>query len=330
MTARHGLRSAIRAALIDGAVGDVDEHLARSLAVLPSLRAAARCVSPGDVARAQMAMVDLGRVHRRLADAGILCVVLKGGALLASGRVPLGARHLDDLDILVPAPHATRALQILEADGFVVREGVLHDGTAHRDRHSHQLPMMMAPGGTMVELHVETHVPDETFEDVNGDAESAALPTTMPMLAGVRVPAPWRLLRQLCAHVVLHHRAETRLWPRHLFDMQAMKAVPFNDGVDVGGVVRFSRAVFAGFVDPRAPQWSRAMARLLVAPDPRVERAVVAVALLARTGRMIRAGGLVAAAWPSAAHLRFTGDLPRGDDDVVRARVRRWRRLLPR
>ena len=321
---RDALRSSLRAALTSCmSVELFDEALAKGLAVLPSLRAP----RAAEIARATMTLVDLGRAARALDDVGIRSVVIKGGALLASGRVLPGKRHLDDIDLLVPPADAVRALEQLEARGFRVREGVLHDGTPHRDRATHQLPMMVAPGGTLLELHVHAHIDEESFDDVYADAVDVS--TRMPILRGVRVPVAWRLLRQLCAHVVLHHGGESRLWPRHLFDLQAMADVVVNSDDDRWFVVRGSRAVLRGFVDPSAPLWAKALAAALIVPEPEVQRAGQIARVVVRAGKAVTQRDLHQL-WPSTAHLQFTGDLldNEGAAAVVRARWRRWRRLL--
>ena len=330
---RQSLRRAIGHALNGERpmLADVDVALARHHAVWPSLRASAGALDIADIARAQMAMVDLGRTVTALDQVGVPSVPLKGGALLASGRVPLGGRHMDDLDVLVPAQDAVMALRHLEGVGFVVRDGTLHDGTPHRERPTHQMPMMVAPGGTLLELHTQTHVPGESFDDVFGDAKVADVAYAMcGGRAVMRVPSPWRLLRQVCAHVLLHHGGEARLWPRHLFDMVALANVSLENQSDPGHVVQHARAVLEGFVDPRAPVFHRMLAAGLVVPEPGLEQTARLAAVGLRAARALGRGD-VAVLWPDPEHLRFTGDLRSegtSSADLIRARLRRLRRLL--
>lgn len=333
---RKGLRRAIVLAL-SGARPDTTglERAALELGVLPSLRAAAGACDPADVARALMAMVDLARVVAALGDAGIPSVVLKGGALLASGSVRLGGRHTDDLDVLVPEFEAAHALKHLEHLGFVVREGVLHDGTPHRNRATHQMPTMVCPGGTLLEIHTQTHVHGEAFEDVMSDSVEVELALPKEFRAvRVRVPAQWRLFRQLCAHVLDHHAGAVRLWPRHLFDVHLMAGVTVSPEEDPGHVVRRSREVLKGLLDPSESWFYGALASALVLPDPRLEGLVGLVATARRVLTALDDGELRAKVLPDSDHLVFTGDLPptstKGMLEVSRARIRRVVRLVRR
>jgi hypothetical protein len=69
---------------------------------------------------------------RALVDAGAPTLVLKGAALLASGRCPWGAREMGDVDILVPTGSEVDAARALDAAGWVAQGGVTPDFLARR------------------------------------------------------------------------------------------------------------------------------------------------------------------------------------------------------
>ena len=69
---------------------------------------------------------------RSLAHARIPTVLMKGAALLASGRCPWGAREMGDVDLLVPAGSAMQAARALDAAGWVARGGVSSEFLARR------------------------------------------------------------------------------------------------------------------------------------------------------------------------------------------------------
>jgi putative nucleotidyltransferase-like protein len=61
---------------------------------------------------------ELQRVLRRLRQAGVPVLVLKGAAMAPSLYGDIGLRYMDDLDLLVPEDARARALEILTDDGY--------------------------------------------------------------------------------------------------------------------------------------------------------------------------------------------------------------------
>jgi hypothetical protein len=105
---------------------------------------------------------------RSLRDAAIRTVLLKGAALLASGRCAWGAREMGDVDVLVPADRAAEAASVLDAAGWVAMSGVTPDFIARRlvmRRHSWNYETD-APYG---QLDLHWHV----FEGRGADVDAA-------------------------------------------------------------------------------------------------------------------------------------------------------------
>jgi len=69
---------------------------------------------------------------RSLRDAAIPTVLLKGAALLASGRCEWGAREMGDVDVLVPAGRAADAASVLDAAGWIAVSDVTPGFIARR------------------------------------------------------------------------------------------------------------------------------------------------------------------------------------------------------
>lgn len=67
-----------------------------------------------------------------LVDAGIRTVLLKGAALLASGRCAWGAREMGDVDVLVPDRSVVAAARALDDAGWTGQNGVTPDFLARR------------------------------------------------------------------------------------------------------------------------------------------------------------------------------------------------------
>jgi Uncharacterised nucleotidyltransferase len=105
-----------------------------------------------------------------LTDAGIPTMLLKGAALLATGRCAWGAREMGDVDILVPPGYEADAANVLDTTGWVAQSGVTPDFLARRlvpRRHGWNYARD-APHG-----HLDLHW--HAFEGVRAPAVDAAL-----------------------------------------------------------------------------------------------------------------------------------------------------------
>jgi hypothetical protein len=69
---------------------------------------------------------------RALVGAGIPTMLLKGAALLATGRCPWGAREMGDVDVFVPVDSVIAAARALDDAGWTGQNGVTADFLAHR------------------------------------------------------------------------------------------------------------------------------------------------------------------------------------------------------
>jgi hypothetical protein len=134
--------------------------------------------------------------------------------------------------------------------------------------------------------------------------------------AVVDVRSANELVGDLSTHVVVHHAAIPKYWPRHLLDLKALRA----HGATLEGAgarervaTWISDAVARGVA--RDPEGARHLARHYVFPRAGGHPAV---RLATRLVSEAKTGELGRAVWPSAAFLRARGE----------TRIGRWRRIV--
>jgi Uncharacterised nucleotidyltransferase len=125
--------------------------------------------------------------------AGIDAIVLKGMALMATCYRDLGARPMGDVDILVPAPLAARALEALNVEGWVSRYSI----TPAFMRVKHASPMV-GRRGEECDLHWRTF---EEAAEAGADEELWAASRRVEFHgARFRVFCPTDQLLHVCIH----------------------------------------------------------------------------------------------------------------------------------
>ena len=222
---------------------------------------------------------EAANVTRLLADRGIPSLFVKGAALLADAYPDVGARHLDDIDVIVPAARARDARAVLVDAGFVDEarfEAIAVDGrplAEHASADHHAEVGLRSPLGVAVDLHRQlADTPNGRFEDLIVGSREVALPTG----GTLRVAAPEVELRILCHHVIVHHDLVARYIPRHLFDIAAMLARWPDAAASGDALVRVSVAALRAVqADPE--RWGS-----VLLPSPTVDRATDTGAYAAR------------------------------------------------
>jgi hypothetical protein len=141
----------------------------------------------------QRLVASVGPSLDALRAAGIETMVLKGAAAGAVHYRDMGARPMDDVDLLVRPQDAERALAVLCAQGW----SALPRLDAQRMmRSQHALPLANADGG-----HIDLHwraLPESVRDD---DFWAAAVPTALGT-ATTLAPGPADQLMHTCAHGV--------------------------------------------------------------------------------------------------------------------------------
>jgi hypothetical protein len=126
-----------------------------------------------------------------LQTAGIRTMVLDGAAVTATHYRDVGARPLDDADVLVPPHETKRAMAVLEATGWSTLAGA-KPGRVIRSLH---VTRLAEPGGGLIDLHrraLLTSVRDDDFW-------AGAVPVTVGGAATL-APGPTEQLLHACAH----------------------------------------------------------------------------------------------------------------------------------
>lgn len=139
-----------------------------------------------------------------LHDAGIRTLILKGAALALSCYDDAGLRPMHDVDVLVPEPHAARAMSVLVAAGWEAE---------YRPPHA-MLPFQHAVGfrnatGGRIDLH--WRVLADGRQDIAEDWWPASRPL---LLSGVatRMLAPADQLLHVCVHGARSRHTQPRRW----------------------------------------------------------------------------------------------------------------------
>jgi hypothetical protein len=280
----------------------------------------------------RLLLADLALAVAALEREGLHAIALKGAGLLAQHPALVQRRHTEDIDLWVDPERAEDAYRILLGKGYrevegipaVLRYGGEASPTPAREGPYYQLPGLVSPRGTPLEIHRR---PPTTHRAVSFDA---ALRDAVPVVVDgvtVHVRDARRMLGDLSGHVVVHHYAVPWLWPRHLIDVSALlerapDLVALAAPV-VGVVDRLSIALTAEVLaQVRAPAHGEgALARRLVFPVAPLGWGLYRLACLGVENVRRGPRSVARAVWPSEAFLRSQGfDPSRG----------RWRAHLAR
>lgn len=150
---------------------------------------------------------ELGQCVRSLEAAGIAPVALKGAWLSAHAYPSPALRPMRDIDLLVPRDQVLDAYAVLRGAGYAEFEApeMSLEDTLRLDKH---LPPLVAPRGTVVELHHRLWEPDGRLDHAS-PTETAALPAeTVRDQDGIAYLAPSDTLAHLIVHAVYSHRLD--------------------------------------------------------------------------------------------------------------------------
>jgi hypothetical protein len=258
----------------------IGETLAYALAasgtvdlVPQQLRERVRAAQELGAARNLALLSETSRLQALLAQRGIPSVALKGTALVAAHYPVPGARHVSDLDLLVPVGRISDAAAALSHEGPTSGPKLDHHGRAAHAR-SHLAPFDTA-GGVSCELHhqVPGYRGPEMAERVLAGAQEVAVGRGC-----VRITAPIDSAAVACVHAFAGHRGAAAFLPRLVADLEALDAtggvewaaVLRRAGPEGAGPVERGRALLerarAGDVDAVFASSLAVLARELVAP----------------------------------------------------------------
>lgn len=139
---------------------------------------------------------------------GFAPIALKGSWLAYHAYPDPALRPMRDIDVLVPAAGVLDAYAVLIAAGYQIAEALelpLAD-YVHLEKH---LPVLIAPRGTLVELHHRLWEPDGRLDHATPPQDEALLRARATVGAdGIRVLAPQDTLAHLIVHAVYSHRLD--------------------------------------------------------------------------------------------------------------------------
>lgn len=158
--------------------------------------------------RAMIQRSELAATCAILAEAGIPAVALKGAWLAARAYPDPALRPMRDIDLLVPQADIGRAFDALLGAGYVqagAAEMTL-DEIVLIDKH---MPPLLAPRGTIVELHHRLWERDGRLDHASPLAsEVEVLTRAIREDDGIAYPAAEDLLTHVIVHAVYSHRLD--------------------------------------------------------------------------------------------------------------------------
>jgi len=186
--------------------------------VPPDALAALRQAYEQNGLRNALLLHELGQALRALATAGVPALALKGAALAESVYGNVALRPMRDMDVLVRAEDAPRALRVLAAQGYRPEEAEPHAGVTL----AYENELLLRKAGRLdFVLEVHWSLLDSPFYQ-HALQMDWFWATAVPVRIGgqpAHMLGPAAQLVYLCAHAVLHHGGRDLLW---LHDVAAL------------------------------------------------------------------------------------------------------------
>jgi hypothetical protein len=276
------------------------------------------------------------RTGALLDAAGIPWMPMKGVALATVAPEYFSSRLTSDFDVLVRPADLDRAAQVLRGALTLTAEAADYRGIPMRAEAAEDTPHVFefhTRDGVMVELH-------HGIPGLDAPGTAAVWSRSVERSIGgrtFRLPSPGDLLATMCLHVLVHHRRDHRMLPRHLADVRALSAVAVQAGDATSGgalaAVAESRreldgaAAWAEARGGRRPLAARSVDPSLLDAASSVARRLTGLGARAR-GRV--GGSGLRAIFPDRAYmLRYFGG--NADQTPLWAlHLRRWARLIAR
>lgn len=139
--------------------------------------------------RAQAMHVEVQRVARALAGAGIRCVLLKGAAYLCAGLAPAQARVFGDIDLLLPQADLVRAESALMGAGWISNDLTLYNQRYYREWMHEIPPLIHMTRASVIDLHHTITPPTSAFNVAGRRLLECAVPLDPPANLWVLQPA---------------------------------------------------------------------------------------------------------------------------------------------
>ncbi len=196
-------------AACEGGVAPLLYPVLRAHGVLPpAIEESLRQAYYATAARNLPLFQELAHVLRRLGQAGIPCILLKGAALACTVYGNVALRPMADLDLLVRVRDREAAVQALQAAGYLPTTEEMWPGFTEAFGHHAHLARPGLPAVTL-ELHwtllPPPHLPDPEAEDWFWETARLASCDGLSALA----LSPEAQILHLCAHLLQHGDLQT-------------------------------------------------------------------------------------------------------------------------
>lgn len=164
-------------------------------------------------------MAELKECTALLEAAGLAPLALKGAWLAPHAYDEPAQRPMYDLDVLLTPETVLEGYALLKASGYTqaYAEEIPLEAMIGLDKH---LPSLIAPRGSMIELHHHMADPDGTLDHPSPGFDEPALRARAVRIDGVSYPAPQDMLAHLIIHAAYSHRFDCG--PRVLADIDFM------------------------------------------------------------------------------------------------------------
>lgn len=139
---------------------------------------------------------------KKLNDASIPLIPLKGIYLSEIVYKDLGLRHLSDIDVLVKSEHVELICELMHADNWEVKATIKHSKTADKNfKHAH--PFTFIKNGVVIELHTHLYNQNECAVISESDIWNHAKTETF-LTAEIHQFDAEFLVQYLCLHLHKH------------------------------------------------------------------------------------------------------------------------------
>ena len=157
--------------------------------------------------QAMLTRHELRECARLLEAAGITPIALKGAWLSAHAYPAPALRPMRDIDLLVPQDQVLAAYSALKAAGYrdYGPAEMSLEQAVQLDKH---LPPLIAPRGTVVELHHRLWEPDGRLDHASPMQQVPETAKTVRDEDGIAYLAPQETLAHLIVHAVYSHRLD--------------------------------------------------------------------------------------------------------------------------
>jgi hypothetical protein len=227
----------------------------------PDARAALHAAHAEGAASNLALLAEAARLQALLDRAGIPSVALKGTALVAAHYPVPAARHVGDLDLLVPRARLADAVAALAPEGTGAAAHLDHEG--HDAGFPAHVDAIRTAAGVCVELHFAA--PGDASGALAGEILADARRVSVAGGRALVIPQPVHCAAVACLHALAGHEGQPGHLPRLVADLEALDATA---GLDWARIAAAAGAEGAPWIARAQALLERARAGELAAPFP--------------------------------------------------------------